>query len=248
MRKLLFLLVIALNSINGFASSDYNQYWQKANKFYEQKEYDSAAHYYEQIAKQRPDKAVIYYNLGNTYYRLNLIGPAVLNYERALRIDPSYKEANDNLWLTQSRIPNRIQGVPEIFFVRWWHGLTHGNKAGVWAFISLGLFLAVIGIRFAKNFGKLETLPGQVTVILSVLWALCIVFAFTSARNKASGSKAVVMKQDAPFLLDHKNNKPQSLVPEGTTVKYGTEQGDWVEIRLPDGRSGWMSKSDLAKI
>ena len=48
--------------------------WAKANAFYQQKNYDSAAVYYEKIAAGKPRQAAVFYNLGNTYYRLNRIG------------------------------------------------------------------------------------------------------------------------------------------------------------------------------
>lgn len=246
-RLFLLLLVLAAYSTNSFASADYTAYWQKANKFYEQKEYDSAAYYYEQITQSKPEDAAVYYNLGNTYYRLNLIGPAVLNYERALRLEPSHKDAQDNLYLAQGRINNRIQSVPEIFFLRWWHTITHANKATPWAYISLILFLAAIGLSLAKRFNKLET-PPQLTIGLFITWGLSLILAFTSASNKADSKKAVVMSQDAIFLLSLDNTKTQSLIPEGTVVKWKSSAGEWVSVALPDGRSGWMQKNTLTKI
>lgn len=249
MKKLLILLLFLIkSSIGGFASTGYTTFWQKANKFYDTKEYDSAAYYYEKITTSNPDDAVVYYNLGNTYYRLNLIGPAVLNYERAIRLNPSYKEAKDNLLLTQARIPNRIQGIPEIFFVQWWHTVTHGTKAGLWALICLLLFLSTIGILLAKRFNKLEQVPPQLTIALSITWLVSLVFAFTSANNKIDSKRGVVMQPDAPFMINPQSNKPQSLVPEGTTVKWKSDTENWVETTLPDGRKGWMQKAMLIKI
>src|SRR4051812_15187191 len=106
MKNLACLLVLTILYIHAGAAPSYSAQWEKAGNFYSNKQYDSAAYYYEQIAALKPRNAAVYYNLGNSYYRLNLIGPAVLNYERALHIDPSYKEAQDNLSLTQSRITN----------------------------------------------------------------------------------------------------------------------------------------------
>ena len=113
--SLLFTLLI-LSWLNGFADVPYNAWWQKANRFYQEKNYDSAAAYYTKLAKLNPENPEIFYNLGNTYYRLNKIGFAVLNYEKALKLKPDYRQAQDNLELTQSRISNRIQQSPPTFF------------------------------------------------------------------------------------------------------------------------------------
>lgn len=248
MRILLLLLFFLIkNGVPAFASPDYDKLWQQANKFYEQKIYDSAAFYYEGIASGKPEDADVYYNLGNTYYRLNLIGPAVLNYERALRIDPDYKDAKDNLLLTQNRIGNRIQSAPEIFFVKWWKAWTHGSRAGMWAVLSLILFLALIGAILARRFNKVQ-FPPQVTIALVFLYFITLVLAFFSASHKKDSGRGVVMKQDTPLVAAPQSTKSQSLVPEGTTVKWGSENGGMVEVTLPDGRSGWMSKAALEKI
>ncbi len=111
------------------ATDNYAFDWQKGNSFYQQRQYDSAAWYYEQISAAKPGNAEVYYNLGNTYYRLNKINYAVLNYERALRLNPDYAEAKDNLLLAQSRITNHIQSAGDIFFISWWQATTHGRKA-----------------------------------------------------------------------------------------------------------------------
>lgn len=247
MNRILYIAVVVLCSMQCAAADQYNTWWQKGNNFYAQKEFDSAAFYYEKIAALEPDNATVYYNLGNAYYRLNKVGPAVLNYEKALRIDPSYNEARENLTLTQSRIPNRIPVVQDIFFISWWNSLTQAGNTTLWAILCLVIFIGVLAIFALKRIGKLHSFPPQVTGILSLLWVLFLVFAIFSAQHATDSVAAVVMQADAP-LLNAVQGKTQSLVPEGTTVKLSEVNGKWVAVRLPDGRSGWMQLSLLAKI
>jgi tetratricopeptide (TPR) repeat protein len=225
-----------------------NNWWQKANDFYQLKQYDSAASYYEKLAAQKPKNAVLYYNLGNTYYKLNQVGEAVLNYERALHLKPGYKEAEDNLILAQSRIPNRIQGGEDIFFVRWWQWLTQVNFGTCWAVISLLAFLGLLGLMLSGRLGWIQvSYRRQVNITLGIVLLISLLLAYSSALRQES-HEAVVMQQDAPLTSGRGGNKPQSLVPEGTTVKIEHEQEGWTEVRLPDGRKGWMQLSYLARI
>lgn len=247
MKKLLLFLLILLTYTISFAADSYNSWWQAANKFYAQKEYDSAAAYYEKIAAQNPNDATVYYNLGNTYYRLNLVGPAVLNYERALKINPDNKEAQDNLYLTQNRISNRILSEPDIFFVRWWKSCTASGKANTWAVISLIFFLAFIAFILANRLRR-ANIPVQVNAGLFVVFLLCLLIAYSAANNKAGHNHAVVMQNDAPFMAAPQNGKAQSLVPEGTKVYVEGENAQWLQVKLPDGRTGWIEKALLAKI
>jgi tetratricopeptide (TPR) repeat protein len=235
--------------LNCQAAGDQNDYWKKGNDYYQQKQYDSAAYYFEQIATLKPRNAEVYYNLGNTYYRLNRISFAVLNYERALRTDPSYKDAKDNLLLAQSRISNYIPATEDIFFVNWWRSLTSGTKATAWSVCALICFILIIGLLSAKRMEKLNiSLPPQFTGLLGFLCGCFLLLAFAASRHMEVHNRAVVMQNDAPLMNNEQKGKPLILVPEGTTVKIQTEKGTWAEVALPDGRSGWIELNLINKI
>ena len=231
-----------------FAAATVDQLWQKGNGFYQEKQYDSAVWYYQQIAVQKPQNEEVYFNLGNAFYRLNKIGPAVLNYERALHINPEYKAAKDNLALTQSRIGNKILPAHDIFFVVWWHKLTSAQNNALWAVVCLVLFLIAVAVMLYNRLRKTEKgIPRQFTGILFAIWVICLILAFQSAHNIVEPSKGVVMQNEAPMLYQL-NGKKQSLVPEGTTVEIADKKDGWVQIVLPDGRNGWMQQTLIAKI
>ena len=63
-------LFIAIPLIS-FAEGDANSIWVKANTLFENNSYDSASVYYKQLSNEYQSIAA-YYNLGNTYYKLNL--------------------------------------------------------------------------------------------------------------------------------------------------------------------------------
>ncbi|MEI8278468.1 MAG: tetratricopeptide repeat protein [Bacteroidota bacterium] len=251
MRKALIITLLLISaSLTGLCATVYNDLWQKGNKFYQQKEYDSAAAYLERVAASNPQDAEVYYNLGTTYYRLNKIGPAILNYQRALRIKPSYKEAKDNLLLTESRILNRVSSAPDIFFVRWWKSITNGTHANTWAIITLLIFLSILAsvwmMRIKKSDDLLQT---RANVVLGIVWVLFLIISIVSAGNKSQHNMAVVMQSDAPLMATMAGaGKPQIYLPEGTTIELKNETNEWAEVMLPDGRYGWIQKSWFVKI
>ena len=247
MMNRLFVLLLLLFFGLQCSASPYNEWWQTGNRFYNQKQYDSAAYYFEKIAALKPHEAVVYYNLGNTYYKLNKIGKAVLNYERALKLDPNNTKVQDNLSLTQSRITNRIPASQDIFFVRWWKAITPGNYAGTWAIISLLFFLAIIAGLILKRLGKSAWAGPRVVAILSSAWLITMILSFSSA-NRRSTEKAVVMENDTPLMTSIRAAKPAGYLPEGTTVAIQNSERDWLEVRLSDGRTGWVQQSALTRI
>lgn len=240
---------IILTALHSLATVNYAQLWDKANGFYLQKQYDSALVYYVQIAASKPQNPEIYYNLGNTYYRLNKIPNSVLNYERALRFDPNYKDAKENLALAQGRIANRIPYSGDIFFIKWWNALING-KSTLWAIAALVPFCLLMILMIVRRFRKSSQafLPGQ---LLGILWVVCIAFlvlAFFSSKNKEQYDGAVVMFNDAPLMNPDLKGRPLTLVPEGTTVRILDKKDNWAEVRLPDGRTGWIQQSLMEKI
>lgn len=249
MKKITLFTYCLLLSLNLFAKSDYNSYWTAANKYYEQKNYDSAAFYYEKIAATQPREAVVYFNLGNTYYKLNHIALSVLNYERALAIDPSYTEASDNLSIAQSRIPNRIPQAQDIFFIRWWKAITASNISGFWAVASLLIFLTLIGLNTVKKLRLSSVhIPGQLFATGWAMLVLLLVFAFVSAGRRANPNVAVVTQNDAPFYVSPQQTKPALFVPEGTSLKTGNRLQGWIEVSLPDGRDGWIQLNSITQL
>ena len=83
-----------------------------ADDAYEMKHYDKAISIYEALIKEEGATKQLYYNLGNAYYRANEIGKAILNYERALRLDPTDEDAKANLEFAQEYIKDEVTEQP----------------------------------------------------------------------------------------------------------------------------------------
>jgi len=251
MRNLILIPVLfLLGTLSCFADADHSSIWNKANSFYVQKQFDSAALYYEQLAKLKPLNAAVYFNLGNTYYRLNKVGSAVLNFERALKTDPDYFEAKENLALAKERVTGHIRPAENIFFVRWWENLTRADKAVSWSVSSVIVFIVFIGLIFLRRFNNQikQRIPSQLVGIMFLVFIYLFTLSLISTNKSISHDSGVVMQQDAPILTKDMKGKPTVLVPEGTTVSIVKENGEWTEVSLPDGRTGVMRSNTIIKI
>jgi tetratricopeptide (TPR) repeat protein len=252
MKRVFVILIVVLlgNSVQAFADiAELN--WQNANKFYQQKQYDSAVVYYEKIATLKSSNSALYYNLGNAYYRLNKIGNAVLNYERALFYDPSNQAAKDNLLLAQNRISNRVQVTRDIFFVRWWKYVTQGNHATFWGILSLFLFGGLLALLVLKRLGKMpERVPVQVYFIGALVLVMTLFWAFIAADNYSDTNLGVIMFNNTPFnsAASPQSKAPLALLQEGTVVSIEQQQNSSLNITLPDGRNGWIQQSAITYV
>lgn len=239
-------LLISLFTISTFSFAGNQNWWEQGNLHYQEGRYDSAAFCYEQIEGRNTD---VYYNLGNAYYKLNEIGEAILYYERALKANPNNNLAYENLYLTQSRINNRIQPIQKIFFIRWWISITQGSYANTYAILSIILFILLIAYLSALKLGVINiNLPKQ------LLWGVgiaCILFTslgLAAANRQTAENLAIVMENNASLMKKPDYGNSSSLIPEGTKVNIIDITEGWYEVKLPDGRTGWMIKEDITKI
>ena len=94
MKRLSLVILIMHCVINAFCNQ--NADWKKAEILYADKQYADAANIYASMF-QYGESAELYYNYANALYKSNQIGLAILNYERALRLDPMNEDIKFNL-------------------------------------------------------------------------------------------------------------------------------------------------------
>ncbi|MDI9319976.1 MAG: tetratricopeptide repeat protein [Phycisphaerales bacterium] len=243
MKQQFNILLFLLCSSSCFAATP-SELWLQANRSYQQKQYDSAISTYQQLLVVQPQNALVYYNLGNAFYKNNKVADAVLSYERALFYDPRLSNAKDNRLLAKSRIPNAIKEISEIFFIRWWQQLTASHTLTRWCILSLTLFLWFLTMILLRVLRK-STFPIQLYFIVPLFNSMVLVCAFTAAQRATHSKLAVVMANNATMTIMPNSYKGQSLIPEATTVETGEQRMNWIAITLPDNRVGWMQISDL---
>lgn len=81
----------------------------------------------------------LYYNLGNAYYKLNKIAPAIYNYEKALLLNPNDVASKNNLRFAQNMTIDEIKPMIEVGFKKSVDDFTLKHTADEWAKISIGI-------------------------------------------------------------------------------------------------------------
>ncbi len=220
---------------------------------YSKGEYEKAIGIYEAIIADKGSSVQLYYNLGNAYFRNNMLGKAILNYERALLIDPTDEDAKANLEFAQSRMKDEISEQYEIFFVSWFKGLTAIFNVTVWAVIGIVSFAVLLVSLLLILFNKNDALR-KISIALAVVSLIVTIFANVSAYSLDSymsdRSHAIVMKEEAS-LKSTPNNSGTVLIKvhEGRKVKIADDtMSDWKEIELEDGTVGWVPSSVIERI
>ena len=225
---------------------------QQANQLYSEGEYRQAADAYEQLLQEQGVAPELYYNLGNAYFKAGEVALSILNYERALRLNPRFDDARYNLQLAQERVIDNIPPAQVFFVKRWIRGLVSRYTSDQWLYASWGLFVLCLAgcltFVFAKSRGLRKTafVLGIVFLLTSGISLVC---SMTRKNDFQNHRDAVVMTG----IITVKSSPDRSgtdlfELHEGTKVAVTSTLGDWVEIVIGDGRMGWTEMKYLEKI
>lgn len=225
---------------------------EQAEQLYREGKYQEAAELYQKILDGGQESAELYYNLGNACYKMGENTRAIINYERALLLDPADGMARYNLRKARQAVVDKIDVLPELFLVRWYKELVTCLSADQWGYVSVGmfmLFLVMAALFFYSGRVGIKKTGFIVGIIAFVLTLSAVFFAMKQERRMTVRDEAVVVTpsvtvKGAPDL----SGTDLFLIHEGLKVRVVGQLGDWYNIRLADGNEGWVAKSDLEKI
>jgi tetratricopeptide (TPR) repeat protein len=223
-----------------------------ANELYAKGDYSNAAKQYEKILSNEGMAPEIYFNLGNAYYKSNEIGRSILNYERALRLSPSFDDARFNLELVQLKVVDNIVPTQTFFIGRWIQNLVKLLTSNQWLFFSVGVFIFCILFAFIFVFGPSRFLRKSSFYISTVLLGVsffALIFSGIRKTQMCNHREAIVMSG----VISVKSSPDKSgtdlfQLHEGAKVSIKSTLGQWTEIKLANGSVGWVEQVNIEKI
>lgn len=264
MRKIYFILIFLLGfvTINAQNNPDSVQIVQEempqatvaqatkaeADSAYIKNDFAAAVEMYESILKNEGESSDIYYNLGNSYYKMNNIAKAVLNYERALLLNPGNGDIRFNLELARSKTVDKVTPPSEMFFITWTQSLINTMSEKAWARTGITMFILTILALSLFIFGKRVILKK-----VGFISAICCFVITILANIFASEQKAELINHDNAIIMAPsvtvKSTPNQSgtdlfILHEGRKVMIkDNTMKEWKEIKLEDGNVGWVPTS-----
>lgn len=248
---LLMLLPVAAGAKVSDSSAD--SLWNAGAQAYSAGLWMDAAESYEQISEMGLESAALYCNIGNAYYKDGNIPMAILNYERSLRLDPSYSDARYNLDLMNDQIQDRIEPVPEFFLKSWLRDICYRLSSDAWAVVFI--VLLIITLSLVLLFILSPSVAGRRTgffcgIATCVLMVAALSFSIWQKRDYYDENYAIVMRgvTSAKSSPSSENSTDLFVLHGGTKVEIIDQMGDWSNISLMDGRQGWIRTSDIERI
>lgn len=230
----------------------------EADRAYGNDDFAAAVELYKQAIEEYGPSAERYYNLGNAYYRCDSIGMALVNYERALRLDPTNNDIIDNLEFVNDKTTDRLQ-LTKSFVSNTADKITGGFHPNALAWIGMAAFvLALAGVAtyfFASN----VTLRKVSFFGAGILLVLCVainILAYRNAMRIMSTDRAIIVSKSVMLSTTPRTPKDRSeeamLLHEGTKVtlldSINTGHDKWYDVKVDDNNRAWIPAESVVII
>ena len=246
MKKIVFIILLISQII--FAQSGF----EKGNALYQSGNYESAITAYESVISSKKQSPELYFNLGNCYYKLNKVAPAIYNYEKALVLDPNNKEVLNNLKFAHKLQIDEIKEVPKVGFAKLLRDFTANFHYDSWAWISVGLaflfLMFFLGYYFSQYtlYKRIFFIGMFVLVFLILISVLSAIFEKNHYQNERP---AIVFAEVVPVKNEPKTSGSDVLIlHEGTKVFVLETLDNWKKIQLTDGTEGWIENTAIKEV
>jgi hypothetical protein len=223
----------------------------KANSLYNENSFDSALVVYKNIIDQGYSSATLYYNIGNTYYKLRNYPLAIYYYEKSLKLEPNNTDTQHNIEIAQLFLTDKIEAVPELFIKTWWNNLSNLFTINTWAVITLILIgISLMCIFFyitakTKVFKKSMFFLGILTVMLTI----CSFSISAKKHNYISSHNEGIIITPTITIKSSPSTSGVDLfvLHEGSKVKILDNTDGWEKIKIANGSTGWLPTSAVIK-
>jgi len=252
--KYLFLVISILSFRFSFAISNNEalKLYHDANIAYQKLDYETSIRLLEQLIKNKSISEEVYYNLGNSYFKAGNFAKAILNYERAKKLNPDDEDVNFNLKIASLKVVDKIESVPQIFYKRWINQFSILFPADTFSIILIIVVWLLFGA--AALYVSINTVGGKKFsfILMIVFFFLTCISGVMAVRSHAIAQvdqTAIIMSSSVYVKSspDEKGND-QFILHEGTKVDILDELNNWRKIRIANGSIGWMKVDEMETI
>lgn len=220
--------------------------FQQAGSAYRSEDFQKAIELYEGIMRTGRVSEAVFYNLANSYMKVNDLGRAILNYERARILMPRDADlkANYRYALSQMKEPQEfhLNSVQKV--VLNYRDFFSPDELTIWIIISFFLTGAIFYASLFLKWGrKLSWTLMVFSCFFMVFNSIMLFWKMSYFTNLA----VMVLETEAKFEPLNDATTHFRIQP-GWKVKILKEEGDWNKINRLDGLIGWVKKDTLERI
>jgi tetratricopeptide (TPR) repeat protein len=226
-----------------------NKLFDEATAAYNSGEYEKAIGFYTDILDDGEHSAAVYYNLGNSYYKLNKIAESIYFYEKALLLSPNDEEVKTNLSYAQNMTIDAIDTMPETGLSKLYKSVTGKLTFDQWAYLAIALMIIFVLLYILFYYANSSTLKRWSfigSILALFICIIAIVFAFIQRSDFKDLQPAIIFAEESSIKSEPNASSQQVFVIHaGTKVNVLDQLDEWNKIKLVDGKTGWIQKNEL---
>lgn len=241
------LLLILWVSLLSAASVE--ELFAKGNEFYKNKSYDSAALCYDEALALEVN-SVLLYNRGNCAYRLGKLGEAILLYERSLLRAPDNSDVVKSLAFVETQIVDKKIEEELGLFQRTLSFVQNIVPLPVqfWLLFLLSLLIAVMLYFVLFRRGNRRVMYIYICGIILFVYLLLGSSVLVKVIQSEENSYAIILTKSSDAVNEPLGKTVIFSAHEGTKVAIIKNGGEWIQVALNNGSTGWMRRKDLGFI
>jgi tetratricopeptide (TPR) repeat protein len=250
--RILFYTFLFLYANAVFAQSESpDSVFARANQFYQAKKFSEAAAVYQQLSDLGYSSKELYYNLGNAYFKLHRYGYAIFNYEKSRQIDPSDEDNQFNLELAELYIKDKIATPPEFFLYSYAKALLHPFPQNTGALLCMVLLYLSVGTALSRTIIENQRFLRISRTITLISFSLLIILSLilgADVYHTQAHREAIILSASTDIKNEPDGGVTVFILHEGLKVEMRSEKDDWCEIKLKDGKVGWIKRDELGTL
>lgn len=226
---------------------DVTTLFMEAHKHYREEKYSEAAHDYERLIQSGIANGETYYNLGNCYFKMGMLGKAILSYRLAGLYLPRNEDLKSNLRYARQLTKDKIESKQFLPFIKefcFWYSKLNIKELLIVFLIVHSIFwtLAIMRIFWKKEYQNLMILTNlALVVVLGCSLALKL-------YNQNYNIDGVVLAKEITVRSGNGiNNTALFQLHDGAEFNIIGQEKDWIKIELGDGKRGWVESRWVGK-
>ena len=229
------------------------EFYQEGNRLYQEGDFEEALASYLRLVEAGFESGEVYYNIGNTYFKLSDVAQSILHYERARRLLPGDEDVQANLDLARSLTVDEIAPLPRFWLfsaVDWWVGLLPRTLLIAVVVASYLVGTGVVLLLILKRGAPAAVWGRRIASASAVVFLLFGLNLAVREFEVGQAQEAVVLQPQVDVLSAPLDDETLTIftVHEGTKVRIDRLSEEWAEVALEDGRVGWVPVGVLETI
>jgi tetratricopeptide (TPR) repeat protein len=236
-------ILVICTLVSGAIAGQGDDLFAQGNQAYVEGKYDEAISIYNRVLREVGYSAPLLFNMANAYYQKKEVGQAILNYERALYLDPGNGEIQSNLALARKDFGLASDPIPS------WQQPFHMLSVNGWTWLLSGAFGAFSLMILLRGMGP-SRFQGKA---FKTVRAGAILFLLTGgvglALQTRNLGRGVVTTDHANLRVSPFDSAASSMsIDDGKIVRMAKSYQDYIWVKGEDGQSGWIKKDAVEPV